>query len=132
MVEKALEWELLIGWAEDLEKEGRARIYGIEFATGSAEIRGESARVLRQVAELLGRTPGVRFRVEGHTDATGTAAGNEKLALQRAESVVRWLGENGVDAARLTASGYGAARPVATNDSEEGRGKNRRVEVVKE
>ena len=131
VVEKAMEQEMTAGWAEALEKTGRVAVYGIEFATGSAAILPESEKVLGQVAALLQGQAGVRFRVEGHTDATGTAAGNLKLSEQRAAAVVAWLVKNGVEAGRLQGAGLGAGKPVATNDTEEGRAKNRRVELAR-
>ena len=74
--------------------------------------------------------PDARFVVEGHTDAQGEDAYNLKLSEDRAASVVAWLAEHGVDAARLTPQGFGESRPVADNATETGRQLNRRVEVA--
>jgi len=71
------------------------------------------------------------MRVEGHTDNVGRAAANQTLSQQRAEAVVAWLAARGIDAARLGAAGLGDSKPLADNGSEEGRAKNRRVELVK-
>jgi len=68
-------------------------------------------------------------RIEGHTDSSGSAEINQQLSQQRAEAVMQALEARGVDAARLSAEGYGAERPLASNDTEEGRSANRRVEV---
>jgi len=70
-------------------------------------------------------------RIEGHTDNVGGAAANQTLSEKRAQSVRDWLVAHGIAADRLTAQGYGAAKPVADNGTDEGRTKNRRVELVK-
>jgi outer membrane protein OmpA-like peptidoglycan-associated protein len=75
--------------------------------------------------------PDWQVRVEGFTDSTGNAASNLKLSEERAESVANWLADHGVDRSRLTTKGYGEDRPVASNDTEAGRRKNRRVELVR-
>jgi outer membrane protein OmpA-like peptidoglycan-associated protein len=71
------------------------------------------------------------FEVQGHTDNVGGKGANQKLSDDRAATVVGWLVKNGVDKARLTAKGYGDTQPVAENTSDEGRAKNRRVELKK-
>jgi len=72
------------------------------------------------------------LRVEGHTDNQGSAAANQALSEKRAQAVVAWLTSHGVAAARLTAKGFGQTKPVADNAAEEGRAKNRRVELAKQ
>ena len=113
-----------------LNSDGHVALY-INFDTSRAEIRPESRPIVEQVVAMLLANPGLALSVEGHTDATGTAAGNRLLAEQRARSVVAALVAGGVDPARLSAAGYGQERPVADNASEDGRAKNRRVELVK-
>lgn len=101
----------------------------INFETGSAEIRGDSHQLLEDVATLLNRNPEIRLvRIEGHTDSVGPASMNLELSEDRAASVVQFLTEAGVDRSRMESIGYGESRPVADNDTAEGRAVNRRVE----
>jgi outer membrane protein OmpA-like peptidoglycan-associated protein len=104
------------------------RIY---FDDDRDTIRSVSAPVLDQLADVI-RTlgPGVRVLVEGHTDDTGNAAYNVDLSHRRARAVVEYLAARGVPRARLDFNGYGASRPLAPNDSPEGRALNRRVEFL--
>lgn len=99
------------------------------FATNKDVILAKSFPVLQAVADALVATPEIkRIRVEGHTDSQGKPAYNLDLSNRRANSVRRWLIEHGINEARVEAKGYGQERPVATNNTAEGRGKNRRVE----
>lgn len=101
----------------------------VQFETDTAVLRAESGDVLVQVARLLRAHPEVLLvEVQGHTDDTGSAEHNERLAEARAERVVAWLVGHGVARERLVAKGYGRARPVASNSDETGRAANRRVE----
>jgi len=124
------------GAAEDLTKDleavGRARIYGINFDTNSAVIQPESKPTLDRIAGVLKAKPDWQMTVEGHTDATGTTARNQTLSEERAQSVIDFLTAAGVPAGRLKAAGFGASKPVASNDTELGRSQNRRVELVKQ
>jgi len=119
-------------WAAEIGKTGHAAIYGIEFDTGKAAIRPESQKVLKDVLSLLQAQPDWKMRIEGHTDSTGTKGGNQTLSQQRAASVVAWLVENGVPRTQLTAAGMGDTKPIADNGTEQGRARNRRVELVKQ
>lgn len=103
---------------------------GDVFAPGQGALRPEARAHLRRVVEFVQRNPGARVRIEGHTDSTGSANLNQSLSQRRAESVRQALIEEGVDAARLEAVGFGQDRPVADNRTEEGRARNRRVEIV--
>lgn len=117
----------------DLASTGHVAVYGIFFDTGSAEVKPESKPALTEIAKLLAQTPALKLEVVGHTDMTGGLDSNMKLSQARAESVVKALtAEHGVAAGRLKPFGVGPLAPVASNDSEEGRAKNRRVELVKE
>lgn len=104
-----------------------ALVSPIPFATGSATLGEGAAAILDQVAAALTQYGSVRVVVEGHTDNTGDAAANQQLSEQRAQSVMRYLTEKGIAAARMTAVGYGQTRPRADNGTEEGKAQNRRV-----
>ena len=103
------------------------------FNTGSAELRPASKPELDRLAELLRETPGLRIRINGHTDNVGTAEDNQQLSEARAKAVYQYLIEQGIDAARLAYKGFGESRPIASNETAEGRQRNRRTafEVVK-
>jgi outer membrane protein OmpA-like peptidoglycan-associated protein len=103
----------------------------INFATGSAAIPAESYDLLNRAATALKSAPsGTPIEIGGHTDNTGNAAANLQLSQQRAEAVRAYLIQQGVDAGTLTARGYGDTRPVASNDTDEGRFRNRRIEFA--
>jgi OOP family OmpA-OmpF porin len=108
----------------------RIVLRGINFEYNSSDIQPEARPVLDQAAEILHENPGVSVRVEGYTDSSGTPQYNQGLSLRRAESVYRYLVNKGVDPERLTVEGMGQSRPVASNATEEGRARNRRVELV--
>lgn len=118
--------------SKELNNSGRVAVYGINFDTGKSILRPESDKVLTQIAALLAFNPSWKLRVEGHTDNVGSDAANIALSEQRAGAVVDWLTRHGVDRARLSSIGLGDSSPVADNGSEEGRGLNRRVELVKQ
>ena len=120
---------------EPLAKKGRRLTLGdeeIHFATGQFSIPSDAETTLSGIAGSLRENPSWRIRVEGYTDNVGIKAANETLSERRAESVVDWFVANGVDRSRLTAKGYGEVRPVGDNATEDGRAKNRRVELVRE
>jgi outer membrane protein OmpA-like peptidoglycan-associated protein len=105
-------------------------IEGIVFALDSAEILPESEAVLAATAKVLGEYPAVRIAIHGHTDATADDAYNLALSTARAQAVAAWLIGHGVAPTRVTAEGFGETQPIDTNDTEEGRAHNRRVEFV--
>ncbi len=117
--------------AKEIEATGRAAVYGINFDTGKAILKPESDKILGEIATLLKNNPSWKMKVEGHTDNVGLKATNQTLSQARAAAVVTWLAGHGVDRARLTASGFGDTKPLAENSSEEGRARNRRVDLVK-
>ena len=110
---------------------GHIAIYGILFDTGKSDIKPESAGVLDEIVKVLTKDAKLKLRVEGHTDNVGAKAANMKLSKQRAEAVKKWLVGKGVAAARLEATGLGDSKPLAPNDSDDARAKNRRVELAK-
>ena len=119
--------------ASDIGRLGHAAVYGIHFDTGKAEIKPESTQVLDEIARLLTTNAALRLHVIGHTDNVGGLASNIALSKQRAEAVVNALTTRyGIAAARLEAGGVGPLSPVATNRTEEGRARNRRVELVEQ
>lgn len=99
----------------------------IYFKTGSAELDLESAPLLDSVADITNRCQSVSVDVAGHTDNVGTKSANQRLSERRAKSVVNYLTNKGVIANRIKSAGYGDTRPVAPNDTEENRAKNRRI-----
>ena len=119
--------------ANDINRTGHASVYGIYFDTGKADIKPESAATLSEIAKLLQGDPTLKLYVVGHTDNQGALDLNMDLALRRAQAVLAALTTKyAVPAGRLKAYGCGPYAPVASNDSEDGRAKNRRVELVKQ
>jgi outer membrane protein OmpA-like peptidoglycan-associated protein len=107
------------------------RLHGLQFASGAAELPPAASPILEKVVDAVKAVPGARLVVEGHTDSQGKPDKNMQLSQQRAEAVRDWLAVRlGVDARSITATGYGSSRPVASNDTEEGRALNRRIEIV--
>jgi len=100
----------------------------IRFATASADIDEKSTEVLDKLARIAKECPG-RFLVEGHSDNEGTPDANKQLTLKRANAVSAALQEKGIEKKRLRAKGYGQERPIASNDDDAGRKKNRRIEM---
>jgi OOP family OmpA-OmpF porin len=113
-----------------LNKDGFIALY-INFDTGKSDIKPESQPVIAQIVTLLKDNPDLKVSIEGHTDNVGTPASNKALSEARAKSVMDALVKGGVVASRLSAVGWGQEKPVADNRTEEGRAKNRRVEIVK-
>jgi outer membrane protein OmpA-like peptidoglycan-associated protein len=103
----------------------------IQFDFDAATIKPASNALLDEIAAVIQANPQLRkISIEGHTDSDGVATYNLKLSRERAASVLRYLTGHGVAAARLTSTGFGAERPIASNDSAEGKEKNRRVEFL--
>lgn len=101
----------------------------ILFDSGKSSIKSQSETVLNDIIGILKEYPSSRFTVEGHTDDTGSAAGNQKLSDSRASSVKGYLVDNGIEGARLSAVGFGETKPVDSNKTRAGRANNRRVEI---
>ena len=120
-------------FGNDLKATGHAAVYGIYFDSGKSEVKPESEAALKEVVKLLAGEPALKLLVVGHTDSVGQLEANMKLSQARAEAVVQALVKgHGAAAARLKAQGAGPIAPVTTNRTEEGRAKNRRVELVEQ
>lgn len=104
---------------------------GIVFETAKADIKPESEVILMKAYNTLKFNPELEVQIQGHTDNKGKKAYNERLSQQRAESVKAWLVAKGIDGARITTKGFGMEKPIATNDTEEGRQQNRRIDFVR-
>jgi outer membrane protein OmpA-like peptidoglycan-associated protein len=119
--------------ANSIRESGKVAVYGIYFDTGKASLKPESQPTLQEISKLLKADPGLKLYVVGHTDNTGMFDANMKLSMDRAASVVNALvSQFSVNSARLRACGDGPTSPVASNDNDEGRALNRRVELVKQ
>jgi len=115
-----------------LNRDGFVTLRGIQFDTGKDAIRPESEALLGEIRNLLEANPQLRLSVEGHTDNVGASAANLTLSKRRADAVRAWLVGKGVASGRLSSQGFGDAKPVADNRTEDGRAKNRRVELVRQ
>lgn len=104
-------------------------LHNVFYETDSFGLEPESRAELDRVYDFLIQNPSVGIEISGHTDNTGTPEHNQELSEQRARSVVEYLVNKGIDSKRLDAAGYGETRPVANNESEEGRALNRRTEL---
>ena len=111
--------------------DGKFITYGITFDVGKATIKPESMGEINRIVQLMNENPTLKFSVEGHTDSTGNATSNQTLSEQRSQAIVAKLVEFGIANERLTAVGKGQNNPIADNNTDEGRAKNRRVEFVK-
>jgi OOP family OmpA-OmpF porin len=132
---KAMEQEVIAdakSLAADISSTGHASVYGIHFDFNKTTVKPESEPTMKEIAKLLEQNPGLNLYVVGHTDNVGKIDYNMQLSKARAEAVVKALVEKyGVSQSRLDAYGVGPLAPVASNETEEGRALNRRVELVK-
>jgi OOP family OmpA-OmpF porin len=118
---------------DDINNSGHVSVYGIFFDTGKSDLKPESDSAIIQISKLLDKNLSLKLYVVGHTDNAGSIEANMKLSNDRANEVVKTLVANyGIAADRLKPYGVASLSPVATNDTEEGRAKNRRVELVKQ
>lgn len=117
----------------DISQNGHTAVYGIFFDSGKAEMKTESEPALAEIAKLLTQNQKLTLYVVGHTDAVGNVKANMELSQRRAEAAVKALTvKYGIAGVRLQAWGDGPTSPVATNKTEDGRAKNRRVELVEQ
>lgn len=113
-------------------KDGHMAVYGIYFDTGKSDIKQESDETIKEIAAFLKKNPSIKIYVVGHTDNVGKLKDNMELSQKRADAVVNELvTKYKIPSANLEAGGVGPLAPVATNDTEEGKDLNRRVEIVK-
>jgi outer membrane protein OmpA-like peptidoglycan-associated protein len=117
---------------KSLDATGRVNLYGIYFDTDKDTIKPESKPTIDEITKLMRDNPQLSLQVVGHTDSTGGDAHNKDLSNRRAASVIRALTTAGIDGKRFTSRGAGATEPVTGNDTEAGRAKNRRVELVRQ
>ncbi|RPJ16435.1 MAG: OmpA family protein [Desulfobacteraceae bacterium] len=137
IVEKGIMKQEVVASAEvmgnDINSTGHVSIYGIYFDTGKSEIKPESDAAISEIAKLLQNNSALKVYIVGHTDNAGSFDSNMKLSKDRADAVTKVLaGKHGIAAARLKSHGVASLSPVSSNDSEEGKAKNRRVELVKQ
>jgi OmpA-OmpF porin, OOP family len=119
--------------ATSIKLTGKVAIYGIYFDTGKSVLKPESKGTLEEISKLMKADPNLKLYVVGHTDNTGIYDANMKLSLERATAVVTALvSQYSVNAGSLKACSGGPIAPVASNETEEGRALNRRVELVKQ
>jgi len=117
---------------ESIASQGKIALYGILFDTGKSDIKPESEKAISSIATYLKENPGAYVYIVGHTDNVGNYDMNQKLSKSRGESVKNYLvTKYNILATRLTGDGVGPVCPVTTNDTEEGKALNRRVEIVK-
>jgi len=100
------------------------------FDTGSSTLKPGAREKLAKISGIVLAHPGLTLQIEGHTDSVGTDEFNQELSGRRADAVRDYLAQEGVPASSMTAKGFGKTQPVATNDTPEGRQRNRRVELV--
>jgi outer membrane protein OmpA-like peptidoglycan-associated protein len=136
VVEKATMEQQIVAsadvFASDLKRTGHIAVEGIFFDSGKADLKPESQQAIGEIVKLLKADGSLKVFVVGHTDNVGGNDGNLKLSQARAQAVVQALTKGGIDASRLNSFGNGPYAPVASNDGESGRAKNRRVELVKQ
>jgi outer membrane protein OmpA-like peptidoglycan-associated protein len=122
--------EIELNIKKSIESDGKALMYGIFFDTDKSAIKPESEKELNLLVAYLKENPASNVFVVGHTDNAGDFAHNLKLSKERGQSVVNYLVAKGITAGRLSADGVGPLCPVTSNNTEEGKKKNRRVEIV--
>jgi outer membrane protein OmpA-like peptidoglycan-associated protein len=136
VVKKAMEGNKLVGakeMADQIAESGRVALYGIYFDLNKTDIKPESEPTLKEIATLLQTHAGMKLLVVGHTDNIGSLAANTDLSQRRAQVVVeRLVSKYAIAKDRLTPIGVSFAAPVASNKTDEGRAKNRRVELVEQ
>jgi OmpA-OmpF porin, OOP family len=117
---------------DELTRDGRIITHGILFDVNKSVVKPQSMGTIGQILSMLKADPALKLEIDGHTDSDGDATANMTLSRARADAVKQVLVDQGIDASRLTTRGYGATKPIASNDTPEGKANNRRVEFVKQ
>ena len=115
---------------ETLNTSGSLALY-INFETGKSIIKTESQTIIVQIAQMLTENTSLKISIEGHTDNVGTPQTNQTLSENRAKAVMNAVAAKGIDKSRLVFKGWGQSKPISDNNTEDGKAKNRRVEIVK-
>ena len=116
---------------KEITEKGFIALY-INFETGKSTLKPESLPIVDQMVKMLNEAPTMKISIEGHTDNVGTPAANKVLSENRAKSVVNALIAKGIEKTRLSSKGWGQEKPMTDNNSDDGKAKNRRVEIVKQ
>jgi outer membrane protein OmpA-like peptidoglycan-associated protein len=114
-----------------LDEEGHISVYGINFSVNQDVLQPGAEKIIVEIAKLMKSYSQLKLEIQGHTDNTGSADHNLDLSKRRAQTVKSFLLLYGIESASMVAKGYGASKPIATNDTEDGRAANRRVELVR-
>ena len=114
----------------ELNTNGHIALY-INFETGKSDIKPESQKIIDQIVEMLKSNPTLKISIEGHTDNVGNSQSNQTLSENRAKAVMNAIIAKRIDKSRLSTKGWGQTKPIVDNSSDDGRAKNRRVEIVK-
>lgn len=115
---------------KELNETGKVILY-INFDSGKSTIKKESIPIVEQIIEMMKQAKDIKLSIEGHTDSDGSNDSNQKLSEARAKAVVDAILNGGIDSSRLASAGFGEERPIADNATEDGKAKNRRVELIK-
>ena len=115
---------------DELNRNGYIALY-INFDTGKWDLKADGQATVAEIVKMMKAAPALKIAIEGHTDNVGQAAANKALSEKRAKSVASAVAAGGIDPKRLSSAGFGQEKPIADNRSEDGRAKNRRVELVK-
>jgi len=107
-------------------------LHGPQFDFNKSTLKPEGKRMVDDAVKVMKDKPDLKVSVEGHTDSIGSVAYNQRLSERRANTVRDYMVSQGIDAARITTRGYGKTKPIASNDTAEGRAENRRVEIIPE
>jgi len=102
----------------------------LNFQTGSTQLTGDSMKTVNDLATILNAYPNAQVQLVGHTDNTGSPQANQTLSLARADAIKGMLASQGVGADRIATNGYGQDRPIASNDTDDGKARNRRIELT--
>jgi OOP family OmpA-OmpF porin len=114
-----------------LDKDGYLALY-LNFATGKSTLETSSDKQVDEIVQMMKNNPSLKISVEGHTDNDGVEKSNQTLSEERAKTVMNAIVAKGIDKSRLTSKGWGQSKPIADNRTDDGKAKNRRVEIVKQ